>query len=318
MDRPRIVCLGEALIDFLQLPDGDSFKRQPGGAPLNVACGAAKLGARAAMITMLGRDLFGDFLEHTMVEHGVDLAGVRRTDQALTALAFVALDDKGERTFSFYRKPCADQLLGPVDVEDALFDARLDAFHFGSISLISEPSASATRAAAARARAATAWVSYDPNLRERLWPDLATARRTILDAMPLADIVKVSDGELQFLTGHDGRDGASVLLRAGPTVVVETRGAEGCVVHRDGQAPLQAAAPAVTVVDTTGAGDAFVAGFLDALVRSGANDARALTNVVLAQAAQWGNAAGALATTKHGAIPSLPSRAEVRALLGGA
>ncbi|OGQ17129.1 MAG: hypothetical protein A2138_23710 [Deltaproteobacteria bacterium RBG_16_71_12] len=316
MIRPRVVCLGEALIDFLQLPDGDSFKRQAGGAPLNVACGAAKLGARAGIITMLGRDLFGDFLERTMAAHGVETSGVRRTDRANTALAFVALDERGERTFSFYRKPCADQLLAPADLEDSLFGADLDVFHFGSISLITETSASATRAAAARARAAGAWVSYDPNLRERLWPDLDSARRTMLAAMPLAHVVKVSDGELRFLTGLDDDDGAAVLLAAGPTLVVVTRGADGCSVFCAGQAPVHAEAPTVTAVDTTGAGDAFVAAFLDALVRSGVDEIAELSTPLLVGAARIGNAAGALATTRYGAIPSLPTRDQIDELLG--
>ncbi|MBI1944450.1 MAG: carbohydrate kinase [Deltaproteobacteria bacterium] len=316
MSRPRIVCLGEALIDFLQGQGGDTFKRQPGGAPLNVACGAAKLGARAAIITMLGRDLFGDFLERIIVEHGVETSGVRRTTEANTALAFVALDARGERTFSFYRKPCADQLLRPTDLEDVLFGDDLDVFHFGSISLITEPSASATRAAAARARKAGAWVSYDPNLREPLWPDLDTARVTILSAMPLADVVKVSDGELRFLTGLDDDAGAAALLSKGPALLVVTRGARGCSIYRGGHAPVHVDAPTVRVVDTTGAGDAFVAAFLDALVRSGEDEVAALSTPLLVGAARLGNAAGALATTRYGAIPALPTREEIDELLG--
>ncbi len=315
MVTPRILCLGEALIDFLQLDDGDSFKRQAGGAPLNVACGAAKLGASAAMITMLGRDLFGDFLERTMVEHHVDTRGVRRSDQANTALAFVALDARGERTFSFYRKPCADQLLAPAHLDDALFGAELDVFHFGSISLITEPSASATRAAAERARAAGAWVSYDPNLREPLWPDLDSARRTMLDAVALADVVKVSEGELRFLTGEEHDSGVATLLERGPVAVVVTRGERGCSVFSVEADPVHAAGLGVEVVDTTGAGDAFVAAFLDAWVRAGIAAPADVSGERLAVCALRGNAAGALATTRYGAIPALPTRAEVDALL---
>jgi fructokinase len=317
MVAPRILCLGEALIDFLATDDEGSFKRQPGGAPFNVACGAAKLGARAAMITKLGQDMFGDFLEQTMREHDVERTGVLRTDEANTALAFVALDEGGERSFSFYRKPCADQLLAPEDLKDELFAEDLDAFHFGSISLITEPSASATRAAANRARDAGAWVSYDPNLRELLWPDEDEARATILDAMPLADLVKVSEEELRFLTGRGDLRGADALLARGPTVVVVTRGEGGCAVYRKDEQAIEVGAPTVDVVDTTGAGDAFVAGFLFRLVRSRGSRREDLTRSVLLRAALWGNAAGALATTKYGAIPSLPTIREVRLLAEG-
>lgn len=316
MGNPRILCLGEALIDFLQLEGGDDFKRQAGGAPLNVACGVAKLGASAAMITMLGRDPFGDFLERTMADHHVDTKGVRRTDQANTALAFVTLDARGERTFSFYRKPCADQLLSSAHLDDALFGADLDVFHFGSISLITEPSAGATRAAAERARAAGAWVSYDPNLRERLWPDLETARRTMLDAMALADIVKVSEEEVRFLTGEEKDDGVASLFARGPTVAVVTRGERGCSVFSLDADPVHVAGLGAEVVDTTGAGDAFVAAFLDAWVRLGINERSDITDRRLMAAALRGNAAGALATTRFGAIPSLPTRAELDAALG--
>ncbi|MCC7072250.1 MAG: carbohydrate kinase [Deltaproteobacteria bacterium] len=316
MGDPRILCLGEALIDFLQVNGGDDFKRQAGGAPLNVACGAAKLGASAAMITMLGRDLFGDFLERTMVEHYVDTRGVRRTDQANTALAFVALDARGERSFSFYRKPCADQLLAPAHLDDALFGPELDVFHFGSISLIAEPSAAATRAAAERARAAGAWVSYDPNLRERLWPDLDTARRTMIEAMALADIVKVSEGELHFLTGEERDEGVGQLLARGATAVVVTRGERGCSVFSPDIDPVHVASLGAEVVDTTGAGDAFVAAFLDAWVRLGIKEPRDVSDQRVAAAALRGNAAGALATTRYGAIPALPTRAELDAALG--
>ena len=297
--------MGEALIDFLSVGavDGvEQFRKQPGGAPLNVACGVARLGAGSAFVGKLGDDLFGRFLVDVARREGVDVSGVPLTTEAKTGLAFVSLDEKGERSFAFYRDPAADMLLRPEDLP-SLVGCR--ALHHGSISLITSPSREATLAARERARAAGAFVSYDPNLRPALWPSLEHAKRAIKETLAGADVVKVSKEELDFVVDGD----AGRILDAGARVVFVTDGAAGArVVSRDGSF----AAPAfrVDAVDSTGAGDAFCAGYLTRLVERGRFDRDALVD-----AATWGAAAGAICCTGRGAIDPLPTRATLETFL---
>src|SRR4051794_18734680 len=202
-----VICLGEALIDFVadvhgvSLEDCPGFRKAAGGAPANVAVGVARLGQTSAFAGKVGDDPFGRFLERTLAENGVDTTPMRFDPEARTGLAFVSLLENGERDFVFYRHPSADMRLRPDELPVELFSgARV--FHFGSISLISEPSRAATLAAARAARNCGCIVSYDPNLRLPLWPSAEAARAAMLDAVPLADVVKISDEEAAFLTGE--------------------------------------------------------------------------------------------------------------------
>jgi fructokinase len=317
-----VLCLGEALIDFVADVSGVSliecpgFRKAPGGAPANVAVALCRLGVPAAFLGKVGDDPFGRFLEQTFSSAGVDTRYMRFDAAARTGLAFVSLQANGERDFVFYRNPSADMLYAPSEIPDAAFtDCRV--YHLGSITLIQAPSRDATLDALQRARAQGAWISYDPNLRPPLWPDLGTARTTILESLPLADLVKVSEEEAEFLFGP-GTPAvqAQRLLALGPQLVAITQGAGGSVLAGAGTV-AEVPAFAVEAVDTTGAGDGFAGGLISGLLERGLSPAQAaaLPAAELAELARLGNAVGALACLQKGAIPALPTRAEVERFL---
>jgi fructokinase len=311
-----IIACGEMLIDFVSTESGvtlaqaPAFKKAAGGAPANVAVGVARLGYRAGFMGQVGDDDFGHFLADTLAESGVDVGGLRFCETARTALAFVSLRADGERSFMFYRNPSADMLWEPADV-DVEYAARTRTFHYGSISLIGEPSRSATLTALGSARAGGALISYDPNLRLALWPSAEAAREGMLAGWQYADLAKVSEEELTFLTGEtDLAAGARALWHDRLRLLVVTRGAAGCAYFT----PKSSGAIAgfrVDAIDTTGAGDGFVAGLLAGLLD---HDLRWDTPI-LERAMRLGNAAGALAATQRGAIPALPTRAAVEKLI---
>lgn len=293
-----VVAMGELLIDFVSVATGVSIKdspgftKAPGGAPANVAVGVRRLGRTSGFIGKVGSDDFGRFLGETLAREGVDTRGVRYEDRARTMLAFVSLGPDGEREFMFYRHPSADMLLEPSEIDTGLI-AEARVFHHGSISLITEPSRSATVVAVKAARAAGALVSYDPNLRLPLWPTPDEARSAILAAALSADIIKVSEEELAFLTGAtEVVEGVRRLrdIVATDCAIVVTRGRHGCALALGGSAGLWLEVPGfdVRAVDTTGAGDAFVAGLLVGIIEA----AGATVGTGIGAAASAGTSAG--------------------------
>lgn len=322
--RATIACFGEALIDLLaQAPPEPHAPRQfteyAGGAPANVAVAVARLGGRGRFIGMLGEDLFGDRLLAQLQRAGVDVSCVRRTAEAKTALAFVSLDARGERSFSFYRPPAADLLFREEHFEARCF-ADTAVFHVCSNSLTEPAVAAATLAGMRRARAAGALVSMDLNLRPSLWARAVDPAPRLWEALLEADLVKLCGGELQFLAPSAG--GVEAALQR------LLRGRARCVLVTDGAAPIRwfsrdssGTAPtfAVRVVDTTAAGDAFVGGWLKSLIDHGAGretlDAFLESRASLQQSLCYAAACGALATTRHGAFAAMPAENEVRVLL---
>lgn len=317
---PDVVTLGEALIDFVPtvsgvtLTEAPAFQKAPGGAPANVAAGLAKLGVACAFLGKVGDDPFGHFLEETLVQTGVDARGMVFSHEARTALAFVSLHADGEREFMFYRHPSADMLYIPEEVAiDLINNARI--FHFGSISLISEPSRSATLTALDAAKTSGVLISYDPNLRLALWPHAAAAKQGMLSVWERANLIKVSEEELEFLTGLVDIDAAvNTLWHPQLRLMIVTLGKSGCryfTANCSGNVPGYA----VKAVDTTGAGDGFVAGLLYGLLQTHNvwTDEAQLRTIC-----QWANAVGALTTTRRGAIPALPTLAEVEQFLSSA
>lgn len=310
---PTVIACGEILIDFVPtvtgvtLIEAPAFKKAAGGAPANVAVGLSRLGVSSAFMGKVGNDAFGHFLAQTLAENQVDISGLIFSDEARTALAFVSLKADGDRDFMFYRHPSADMLFRPEEVNEPLIRASR-VFHFGSIGLISEPSRSATLRALVIAHAAGLLVTYDPNLRLNLWQNAATARQGILSAWDKAQVIKISREELVFLSGHeDLKLGISSLWHPGLSVLIVTDGKDGCwyfTKHFSGKV----AGFRVQAVDTTGAGDAFVAGLLKGLIdHPGAWDhENTLKNIC-----RYANAVGALTTTQRGAIPALPTIAQV-------
>jgi fructokinase len=303
-----VVAFGELLIDFVAhetgvtVGDASGFDKKPGGAPANVAVAVAKLGQSSAFLGQVGDDPFGYFLEGVVRAEGVDTRGLRFTGEARTALAFVSLRADGERSFVFYRHPSADMIMRPADVAFDVIDAH-DIFHYGSITLIDEPVRSATLAAVNYARAQGKTISYDPNLRLSLWKNEAAARAGLISGLDTAHVVKVSDEELEFLTG--GHDPAP-LWRDGMRIVVVTHGAEGATLHTRSEA-ISEAGFRVEAVDTTGAGDGFVAGLLVGLLERGTENLR--------ESLRFACAVGAITTMGRGAIPALPTRTQVEAFL---
>lgn len=314
-----VVCFGEALIDFYgSIAAADqptAFVPHAGGAPANVAVAVARLGGNATFVGMLGADMFGEMLLGQLDAVGVDTRHVRRTDAANTALAFVALDGHGERSFSFYRPPAADLLFRENDFELGLFDDAA-IFHAGSCSLTEDGIVDTTLAGMRRARAAGALVSFDMNLRPALWPRDTDPTPRLWQALSLADLVKLSAEELAFLATQPG----------GEDAVRERlwQGATQWLVVTDGTRPIRwftrggagsTSTIAAAAVDSTGAGDAFVGGLLFGLADAGVKastlsafaDDAAHRDTLLGFAA----ACGALAVTRTGSFAAMPEHAEV-------
>jgi len=310
---PDVVSFGESLIDFVPtltgvtLIEAPAFVKAPGGAPANVAVGLARLGVSAAFMGQVGDDAFGHFLGQTLQDNHVDVSALRFSESARTALAFVSLKADGDRDFMFYRHPSADMLFQPEAVDEGLLSTA-KVFHFGSISLISDPSRSATLHALSVARANGLLISFDPNLRMPLWPSPQAAKAGVQLAWPLAQVIKVSEEELAFLSGHDDlHTGVNNLWHDRLQLMIVTQGPAGCTYFTP---KVNGAVTGFKVasIDTTGAGDGFVAGLLKGLLEQpGAiNDEAALVEIC-----RYANAVGALTTIQRGAIPALPTAAQV-------
>jgi len=319
-----ILCFGEALIDFLARPgaapgEARAFLQFAGGAPANVAVAVARLGGDARFVGMLGQDMFGDFLLDSLRDAGVDTAGVVRTDAAKTALAFVALDDDGERSFSFYRPPAADLLFRDADFHPAQFETA-GCFHACSNSLTEPCIAEATLAGLRRARDAGALCSVDLNLRPALWPKEVDPHPRLWRLLEVADIVKLARNELETLSAPLGGEQAVLerLLAAHARLVLVTDGAAD-VRWYSRNASGTVRSYRVRAIDTTAAGDAFVGGLLFRLAQQGidgrAIDAFAGDPAAIDDALRFAAAAGALAVTRHGAFAAMPGLADVHQLM---
>ncbi|WP_397538079.1 aminoimidazole riboside kinase [Rummeliibacillus pycnus] len=307
-----VLCLGEALIDFIPLDaDNLTYQKAPGGAPANVSVGVAKLGGEATFLGKVGDDVLGHFLKETLEGVSVNTRSMIFTKETRTGVTFVSLEASGERHFSFYINPSADQFLQKEELDASLFTQH-KIFHFGSISQINEPSKSATFEAIKRAKESGMLISYDPNFRPNLWRSEKQAKETILATIPYVDILKVSDEELSFLTGCSNMEEGIALLPKVPLILV-TLGSEGCLYYFKGKIGT---VPALTcqAIDTTGAGDAFVSGILYSLNES-AKSLKDHLETEIAEMIRFANISGGLSTTKKGAMTGLPTLQEIQALL---
>ncbi|XP_021291353.1 probable fructokinase-4 [Herrania umbratica] len=320
-DKSLIVSFGEMLIDFVptvsgvSLAEAPGFLKAPGGAPANVAIAVARLGGKASFVGKLGDDEFGHMLADILKKNGVSCDGILFDQGARTALAFVTLRADGEREFMFYRNPSADMLLKPEELNlDLIRSSKV--FHYGSISLIVEPCRSAHLKAMEVAKQSGALLSYDPNLRLPLWPSAEEARKQILSIWDKADVIKVSDVELEFLTGSDKIDDETAMKLWHPnlTLLLVTLGEKGSRYYtKNFHGSVDAFH--VNTVDTTGAGDSFVGALLCKIVE----DSTILENESkLREVLKFANACGAITTTQKGAIPALPTEADALALIKGA
>ena len=307
----EITTIGEVLIDLTQTGvNGQNvpvFAANPGGAPANVAVAAARLGASAAFIGKVGRDGFGAYLTGVLTENGVDASGVR-ADETPTTMAVVTVAPGGERSFRFVRG--ADALLTEGEVDTALGEGA-KVLHFGSVSLTAEPARSATLFAARHAREHGVLVSYDPNYREALWPDREEAVARMCAPLPLADVLKLSDEELPLLTGTDDpAEGTRRLADRGVSLVLLTLGGEGAFWRWQGKTGLVPGV-ATTVADTNGAGDTFLGAVLSRLVRRGEKPLEGLTVRELEDILAFANRAASKTCSRSGAIPAMPTLAEL-------
>ena len=309
-----LVSLGELLVDFT--PVGESaagnpvFERNPGGGPANLACAAARLGVNTAFIGQVGDDAFGRALKGILADSRVDVGRLRLSADYQTTLAFVHLDAGGERSFSFYRRQGADTMLVPEEADFALA-ADCRCFFYSSVLMTGGPSRQASFQLASHARERGAATVYDPNLRLNLWDSPEEARSVILSAMQWADIVKVSEEELVFLTGESDLDKAARQLKAayGVKALLATLGAKGCFALVNGER-IGVPGFAVETVDTTAAGDSFTGGFLYGLLQ-GCTPIEERSADQIRDMLTFANAVGALTTTRKGAISALPSYGEV-------
>ena len=309
-----LVAIGEALIDFIPHTTGCTFHQVEaffpavGGAPANV-CGAfATLGGRAKMITQLGDDPFGHKILTELSGYGVDTSCICLTNQANTALAFVSLSDDGNRTFSFYRNPSADMLFSQEQLRDDWF-RHIYALHFCSVSLGDFPMGKAHIPAIHAARAHGGLISFDPNLRFPLWKDAQSLHDAVQNHLPLADILKISDEELEFITGTaDIRAALPQLFTGHVKLVIYTCGSHGAYAFTRNAEAFSPALP-VEATDTTGAGDGFIGAFLYKLKELGvyAHTLEQVTVHMLQQCLDFSNLFCAISVQAKGALPSYPT-----------
>lgn len=316
---PDVTALGELLIDFAPHSTNAAgypvLSANPGGAPGNFLAALNAYGRTTAMIGKVGDDMFGRLLVGTLRDAGIDTRGIIVDPDQFTTLAFVSLDAQGNRDFSFARKPGADTCLHADELDEALI-AGSRVFHFGTLSLTDEPARSATERAVALAKAAGALVSVDPNLRKPLWPDMDAAKRALEWSLKQADIVKISDEEIDFLWGLSPEAGAQKLLHEyGASLVYATLGPKGCHAATRGAAVTVPSPEGIHVVDTTGAGDIFGGSAMSRFLALGKSP-DALTEGDLESIIRFACTAASLSTQKHGGISSVPPLAEVEGRMG--
>ena len=314
-----LIAIGEALIDFIPDKTGcefhevGAFSPATGGAPANV-CGAfSKLGGKSRMLTKLGKDPFGDVITRTLNNAGVDTSYISYTSEANTALAFVSLAKDGNRVFSFYRNPSADMLFDAAEVtSDMLEDCY--ALHFCSVSLGDFPMKDAHRTAITLARRQGAIVSFDPNLRFMLWDDRDELKRVIWEFLPECDVLKVSDEEIEFITGESSVEKAVPMLFTGSVkLVILTKGKDGADAYNL-NGVVSSVGPSVKATDTTGAGDAFIGSFLWCLKSRGISreDLAGCPLSVVKECLDFANRYCSISVQRPGAIPSYPSIKEMK------
>lgn len=313
-----VVALGELLIDFTCVSaDADGYPTMaahPGGAPANFLAAVTKFGGKTALLGKVGADTFGRLLTGTLEKAGIETRGIVASNDVFTTLAFVTLDEHGDREFAFSRKPGADTQLRFSELELPLIDDA-KAFHFGTLSLTDEPARATTYRAVAYAKERGKLITFDPNLRKPLWKDLDTAKEQMLWGLSQADVVKISDEEIEFLFGLNPQEGARKILNDyGVKLVFATCGADGCWFENQNACGHVDSLKGVKVVDTTGAGDIFGGSAVRKVLQTG-KCPEELNEAELREAVRFACTAAGLSTTRPGGISSVPEPEEVNARL---
>lgn len=315
---PMVIALGELLIDFSRVNSDKwgypTMQGHPGGAPANFLAALAKHGMKTAFLGKVGKDDFGKLLKETLKQAGINTDGLLLDETVFTTLAFVTLNHEGERSFSFARKPGADTCLKPEEINYRLL-ADSDIFHFGTLSLTDEPSASATREAVAFAKTRGTWISFDPNLRLPLWKQEEHAKREMEWGLHQADFVKLSEEEARFLWNLEAEEATEKLMMDYPARLgFVTCGSGGAYYIGSGGKGRVSVPEGIHAVDTTGAGDIFFGSAMAAFLAYGKSPEK-LTGEELRKITEHACAVAALSTTRAGGISSVPEPAEANRLL---
>ncbi|MDU0435034.1 carbohydrate kinase [Staphylococcus haemolyticus] len=313
----KLYGIGEALIDFIpnvknsELKDVEQFSRQVGGAPANVVSVARKMGASTEMVTQLGNDAFGDIIVETLKNIGVGTQFIKRTDEANTALAFVSLKEDGQRDFSFYRKPSADMLYKAEYLNEITINPN-DVLHFCSVDLVESNMKEAHKAMVNKFKSANAIIVFDSNVRLPLWQNAEACKEAIHEFLPKANVIKISDEELEFITGEADEDKAIQSLFEGSVeAVIYTQGAAGAsIILKDGT-KIYHEGFKVKAIDTTGAGDAFIGAAISRMLLSDELNITKLLKEEGQDILKFSNMVAAKVTTKYGAIESIPTIEDV-------
>ena len=313
-----VVALGELLIDFTSVNcDADGYPTMaahPGGAPANFLAALAKFGAKTALLGKVGQDAFGNLLVQTLQKAGIESKGIVMAEDVFTTLAFVTLDETGDREFSFARKPGADTYISFEELDMSLID-EAKVFHFGTLSLTNDPAKTATQKAVAYAKQQGKLITYDPNLRKPLWSDLEEAKEQLLWGLGQADVVKISDEEVEFLFDLGVEEGAQHILDTyGVKLVFVTCGANGCFFQNAVARGHVPSLSNIKVVDTTGAGDIFGGSAVWKLLQY-AKAPETLTEEELRDVVSFACTSAGLSTTKAGGISSVPEMETVLSFL---
>lgn len=313
-----VVALGELLIDFTEYGPSNrghmTFEANPGGAPCNVLALLQKLGKKTAFIGKVGDDQFGRMLCKTIGTLGIDTTNLVFDKTIPTTLAFVGKNEDGDREFSFYRNPGADMMLKSDEIDIDL-PTSTKIFHFGTLSMTHEVVRDATLYAIKHAKENGALISLDPNLREPLWESLDAAKEQMMSALSYCDILKISDNEIEFLTGESDFDEGVRKIRQKNDIalICVTLGKNGSIAYYGDRKIVADAYVQKNVIETTGAGDTFCGCVLNYICENGLDN---LTDAQIAQMLDYANAAASIITTRVGALNSMPEKSEIEDLIG--
>lgn len=313
MKKIDVIALGELLIDFTENGISENgnplLEANPGGAPCNVLAMLQNLGKKTAFIGKVGKDAFGKYLAETVEQIGIDITGLVQDVEIPTTLAFVHTAADGDRSFSFYRNPGADMMLTKDEVDyNKIDEAKL--FHFGTLSMTHDAVREATKQAVARAKEKGLLISFDPNYRPLLWKDAETAKEMMRYGFSVCDILKISDDEITFVTGKDTIEEAITAFCAlyQPKLMSVTCGKNGSIVIYNGQKVPCGAHIRPDTIETTGAGDTFMACMLYFVLEHGVED---LSESDLLEMQKFAGTAASLITTRRGALKVMPTKEEV-------
>lgn len=313
MKEYDVVALGELLVDFtengISVQSNPIFEANPGGAPCNVLSMLQKLGAKTAFIGKVGKDSFGKMLRDALAQQGIDTQNLIMDEEVPTTLAFVQTAPDGDRSFSFYRNPGADMMLRRAEVDVSLLqNTRL--FHFGSLSMTAQRVEEATKMAIETAKSAGALISFDPNLRPPLWESLDVAKEKIAYGISQCHILKISDDEIAFFTGSTNIDNGISLIQEQYHIplIFATMGKRGSRVYHDGNKVECEPYLNEDTIETTGAGDTFMACVLHGILKYGLEglDTKKLRDML-----EFANAASSIITTRKGALKVMPEEKDV-------